>query len=165
MDFYSKFEQLCQSKGVTFARVREELGISQSTMASWKSRGLTPKYETAKKLADYFGVTVDYLLGLNEMQKDIAAFVESPGEWVSQVKTNEGVIVLPAEFNEFERFIEKIGYRTTLDNKGQYWIEGNGKRTAISVADLMNLVRSSRATVGALAQSLIDKPPDDTHPK
>ena len=63
MGFYTIFEQLCKEKGVTPARVREDLAISQSTMASWKSRGLTPKYDTSKKLADYFGVSVDYLLG------------------------------------------------------------------------------------------------------
>ena len=163
-DFYKRFIELCDAKGLPPTKIAREIGIGTPNVTYWKN-GSLPKTETARKLAAYFGVTVDYLLGLNEMQKDIAAFVESPGEWVSQVKTNEGVIVLPAEFNEFERFIEKIGYRTTLDNKGQYWIEGNGKRTAISVADLMNLVRSSRATVGALAQSLIDKPSDDTHPK
>lgn len=76
LDFYSKFEKLCQSKGVTFARVREELGISQSTMASWKSRGLTPKYETAKKLSDYFGVSVDYLLGNEEKEKSTGESVD-----------------------------------------------------------------------------------------
>lgn len=164
MGFYDRFLNLCNQKGMSPSAVTRENGLNNSISTAWK-RGAMPSGENLQKLADYFGVTVDYLLGLDEMQKDIAAFVESPGEWVSQVKTNEGVIVLPAEFNEFERFIEKIGYRTTLDNKGQYWIEGNGKRTAISVADLMNLVRSSRATVGALAQSLIDKPSDDTHPK
>lgn len=62
MGFYSMFERLCNEKGVSPAQVRADLGISQSTMASWKSRGLTPKYDTAKKLAQYFGIEVDDLL-------------------------------------------------------------------------------------------------------
>lgn len=62
MGFYTIFEQLCKERGVSPAQVRNNLGISQSTMASWKSRGLTPKAETMQKLADYFGVSVDYLL-------------------------------------------------------------------------------------------------------
>lgn len=61
MGFYTKFERLCIEKGVTPAKVRRDLGISQSTMASWKSRGLEPKYPTAKKIADYFGINVDNL--------------------------------------------------------------------------------------------------------
>ena len=67
MGFYTIFEELCKEKGVTPAQVREDIGISQSTMASWKSRGLTPRYDTARKLADYFGVTADHLLGMDEL--------------------------------------------------------------------------------------------------
>ncbi len=62
-DFYSIFERLCHEKNITPARVRKDLQISQSTMASWKSRGLTPKAGTLQELADYFGVSVPYLLG------------------------------------------------------------------------------------------------------
>lgn len=62
-DFYSIFERLCHEKDITPARVRKDLQISQSTMASWKSRGLTPKAGTLQELADYFGVSVPYLLG------------------------------------------------------------------------------------------------------
>ena len=152
-------------KGITQEQLSKFLGVQRSVISKYETGLIIPSIPQTEKIASTLGVTMDYLLGQDEMQKDIASFVESPGEWVSRVKTNEGVIVLPAEFNEFERFIEKIGYRTTLDNKGQYWIEGNGKRTTISVADLMNLVRSSRATVGALAQSLIDKPSEDTQLK
>lgn len=62
MGFYAMFERLCSEKGVSPAQVRADLGISQSTMASWKSRGLTPRYDTLRKLADYFRVDVDDLL-------------------------------------------------------------------------------------------------------
>lgn len=60
--FYDTFLNLCEEKHVTPIQVRNDLGISQSTMASWKSRRLTPKYETLKKLADYFDVSINDLL-------------------------------------------------------------------------------------------------------
>lgn len=62
MAFYTIFEQLCREKNISLTQVRTDLGISQSTMASWKSRNLTPKAETVQKLAHYFGVSTDYLL-------------------------------------------------------------------------------------------------------
>ena len=37
--FYDCFEKLCKERDKTPAQVRKELGISQSTMGSWKSRG------------------------------------------------------------------------------------------------------------------------------
>ena len=64
--FYTIFEQLCSEENIPPAQVRTDLGINQSTMASWKSRNLTPKAETIQKMADYFGVSVDYLLGMGQ---------------------------------------------------------------------------------------------------
>ena len=90
LDFYSKFEQLCQKRGVSFSRVREDLGISQSTMASWKSRGLTPKYETVKKLASYFGVTVDYLLG--EEENSVERLVQNISQRIVDKREQENLI-------------------------------------------------------------------------
>lgn len=60
--FYDQFIKLCDEHSLTPAKVRKDLGISQSTMASWKSRRLTPKYETLQKLANYFGVSISDLL-------------------------------------------------------------------------------------------------------
>lgn len=61
--FYDQFYALCQDKGVIPAKVAESVGVNKSTMYMWKKQGTTPKYDTLQKLADYFGVSVDYLLG------------------------------------------------------------------------------------------------------
>ena len=66
--FYDIFLELCNEKGVTPAQVRKDLSISQSTMASWKSRGLNPNASTIIQLANYFQTTPSYLLG-NRMAK------------------------------------------------------------------------------------------------
>lgn len=74
--FYDRFTNLCDKKGVTPVQVRKDLGISQSTMASWKSRGLTPNATTLAKLADYFGVIMADLLDGNEAKIYNAGFVD-----------------------------------------------------------------------------------------
>lgn len=61
--FYDIFDDLCKRSGRPVSKVRKDLGISQSTVASWKSRGLTPKAETLQRLSEYFNVSVEYLLG------------------------------------------------------------------------------------------------------
>lgn len=65
--FYDKFEQLCREKGVSPTSVARENGITQQSVSLWKKRGSTPKAETIQKLADYFNVSVDYLLGINPL--------------------------------------------------------------------------------------------------
>ena len=59
---YEVFEQLLQKYGVTAYKVSKETGVTQSTLSDWKRGRSTPKSENMKKIADYFGVTVDYLM-------------------------------------------------------------------------------------------------------
>ena len=79
--FYDRFLKLCELKGVTPVQVRNDLNISQSTMASWKSRGLTPNAKKLHVLAEYFGVSVSNLLSDSEKISealDIAAHATYP---------------------------------------------------------------------------------------
>lgn len=61
--FYDIFLQLCQRKGVKPGRAAEDCGINRSNVSLWKSRGYTPRGDALNRIAAYFGVTTDYLLG------------------------------------------------------------------------------------------------------
>jgi len=74
---YDTFEKLCAAKGVTPYRVAKETGVSTSTLSSWKTGRYTPKQEKLQKIAEYFGVTVDQLTGV---QPD----VQSDGYYVNE---------------------------------------------------------------------------------
>lgn len=82
---YEIFEQLLQKNGVTAYKVAKETGISTATLTDWKKGRSTPKHDKLKKIADYFGVTLEYLLGteknenvqyyLNEETREIAQMI------------------------------------------------------------------------------------------
>lgn len=59
---YSVFEQLCQKKGVTANQVSIATGIRSSAFTDWKHGRSIPKTDKLMKIADYFGVSLDYLL-------------------------------------------------------------------------------------------------------
>ncbi len=61
--FYDKFVELCKEKGISPSKSAAEIGFDKSSVTNWKKRGYTPKQEILTKIADYFGVTIDYLLG------------------------------------------------------------------------------------------------------
>lgn len=63
---YENFEQLLQKNGITSYKVSKETGVTQTALSNWKSGRSTPTTKTLQKLADYFGVTIDYLLAGNE---------------------------------------------------------------------------------------------------
>lgn len=67
--FYDVFSKLCDLKGVSCKRAAMEIGLSNSIAAKWKRTGGTPNGETLSKIADYFGVTVGYLLGEEEQKE------------------------------------------------------------------------------------------------
>lgn len=69
---YEKFEELLNQHGVTAYRVAQETGVTTATLTSWKKGKYTPKREKLQKIADYFGVTVDYLMGDSEEDKVLA---------------------------------------------------------------------------------------------
>lgn len=60
--FYDNLNALCKSNGTTVTAVLKELKISTSKGTAWKS-GAVPKGGILSKLADYFNVSTDYLLG------------------------------------------------------------------------------------------------------
>lgn len=55
------FEKLCQERGVSVYRVCEETGIKTSAMSAWKKGKYNFKQEKLQLIADYFGVSVEYL--------------------------------------------------------------------------------------------------------
>ena len=59
---YEIFERLLRQAGVTAYRVSKETGIGASTFSDWKKGRSTPKQEKLQKIADYFGVSVEYLM-------------------------------------------------------------------------------------------------------
>lgn len=59
---YSKYAELRDAKGVTDYRVSQETGISTATLTEWKKGTYKPKADKLQKLAEYFGVSIEYFL-------------------------------------------------------------------------------------------------------
>ena len=66
--FYDNFIVLCKKKSVAPTRVALDIGLSKSAPIKWRS-GAIPNGDGLQKLADYFGVTTDYLLTGAETKK------------------------------------------------------------------------------------------------
>lgn len=60
--FYPRLNALCAERGVKITNVITEMGMGSGNLSKWKAGGV-PKGDTLSKLADYFHVSTDYLLG------------------------------------------------------------------------------------------------------
>jgi len=64
--FYDIFEALCHQKGISPNKACVEMGLSRSIAAKWKNTQTKPSADVLPKIADYFGVSTDYLLGTEQ---------------------------------------------------------------------------------------------------
>ena len=62
---------LIAEKGITKNKLLTDLKINHNAFVSWEQRGTIPSGETLLKIADYFGVSVDYLLGNESNTEDL----------------------------------------------------------------------------------------------
>lgn len=60
MTVYERIESLRNTVGISQGKLEKALGFSNGSISKWKAS--TPNPERLKKLADYFGVSVEYLL-------------------------------------------------------------------------------------------------------
>lgn len=85
MNTYEKIKELSKQKKISIRQLEMRFGYSNGYLAKWKNN--TPNSDELVKLADYFNVSVDYLLGR---------------------ETDNSAIIKPAEENFDDNFVENM---------------------------------------------------------
>lgn len=89
---YEIYCKLRDSKGRKDSDVAKATGITKSTFSDWKNGRSSPKQDKLQKIADYFGVSLDYLLGRTD-EKESTTKTENTTELLEE-EFPEGVQVL-----------------------------------------------------------------------
>lgn len=58
-----RIREIRKKCGLTMKELGDRVGVSESAISQYETGKRQPDYETLLKIADYFGVSVDYLLG------------------------------------------------------------------------------------------------------
>ena len=69
-EFTNKLKSLIAEKGITQKKFLSDLELNINALGDWQKYGNIPKGATVKKIADYFNVSVDYLLGQSDERID-----------------------------------------------------------------------------------------------
>ena len=69
--FYDQLKRLCDKKGVSPTKVTIECGADRSGVTYWKKTGAIPNQKVLNNMANYFDVSIDYLLGKEEKEKPV----------------------------------------------------------------------------------------------
>lgn len=114
MTFYDRYQQLCVEAGSSATGVAVSVGISRASVSDWKNKGAVPSAPNLKKIADYFGVSTDYLLGNTDIKNPPDQ--QSP-EKIAKVALFGGDGEVTDEmWNEVKGFVEFIKDKRKREN-------------------------------------------------
>lgn len=74
--FYDRYIGLCAEKGVSPSRAAEEIGLNKASVTNWKKNGYTPRAEVLQRIAEYFGVSVGFLVDSSEETEKASALTD-----------------------------------------------------------------------------------------
>ena len=94
MTFFDKYNSLCQNQGKSANAVAAELDISSGTVTVWKQRGTKPRPETLKRIANYFHVSVDYLISDTDEKKPLVNGDEELTELLERARDDPNIRML-----------------------------------------------------------------------
>lgn len=81
--FYDRYYDLCKKNGEKPYSVAKKIGLGNSNVAQWK-KGSTPRSDVLQKIADYFEISVGYLLGYEDKEKTTPALED--GQKLNTIK-------------------------------------------------------------------------------
>ncbi|BBF41962.1 phage transcriptional regulator, Cro/CI family [Lachnospiraceae bacterium KM106-2] len=119
---YSIFEQLLQKFGITAYKVSKATGVTQASLSKWKSGKSTPSSETLQKIANYFGVTVDYLMTGEEPEekapflttKDERDISKKLNDTLAQLESTDGLMFDGEALDEETKELLKISLESAI---------------------------------------------------
>ncbi len=121
-------------KGISQAALGELVSVSQQAVGKWEKGIAEPDSETLKKLADYFNVSVDYLLGRNE--KSPSEERKSGGKWIPVYDR----IAAGVPISAIEDIIDQEEISEEMARHGEYialQIKGDSMEPKISDGDVV----------------------------
>ena len=68
MELHERLLQLRKERGMTQKQLARQLHVARSTIAAYENGRGQPSYSVLCELADFFGVSLDYLFGRNEIR-------------------------------------------------------------------------------------------------
>lgn len=93
-EMMNRIKQLRKARGLRQADVARETCIDQKTLSNYETGRTNPDSYAIVQMADFFGVTADYLLGLSDYNlKDIDALLAEVKETQAKLQMIEKILV------------------------------------------------------------------------
>ncbi|OXS73206.1 hypothetical protein B1B04_13035 [Lysinibacillus sp. KCTC 33748] len=73
MTMFDRLKKLCEEQKISVVELEEKLDFGRNSLYGWKKK--IPNGANLEKVADYFNVSVDYLLGRTDVKRNFYSIV------------------------------------------------------------------------------------------
>ena len=108
----NRLKELRQEQKLSQKELAENIGVHYRTLQNWENEESQIKQEKAQQLADYFGVSVGYLLGY----EDDSSLIKALSQKVSKMSGEE---VIDFTFSEEGELLSELMYQAELKKEKQ----------------------------------------------
>jgi len=116
LEIGNRLKKLRIKHGLLQKKIAEQLNLSQQTISLYEANKREPDYITLQKIADYFNVSIDYLLGKTDIKEPVDDVIEKKLDIFNQIHT-----LSPESQKDLKKYIEllklKEKYGLNNDNK------------------------------------------------
>lgn len=90
--FANRIKSLRQSKELNQVQLAEKLGVKKQSISNWENDNIMPSVEMLEKIADFFHVSTDYLLGRDGKPTDGVQTMDITGLTSQQAKHISAIV-------------------------------------------------------------------------
>ena len=91
---YENFSKLLEQSGKKAIDVSRATGIPSSTFSDWKKGKSSPKQDKLQKIADFFGVSIEYLMtGKKDNEKDTSLLTRRDEKEINDILSNTELLL------------------------------------------------------------------------
>lgn len=101
--FQERFSQLVDESGKSLLKLSKELHVSNQALSTWRTGQRSPKTPTVMAVADYFGVTFEWLMGFDVVKKANRHVIISNSEIFRKILMN----MEPHDYETVMKIFEK----------------------------------------------------------
>ena len=103
MDIHYRIRRLCQDRGVSLAEVERSCGFAAGSISHWEKK--VPSVERVGRVADYFGVSVDWLMGRSASVETVSGV---SGAYLSFARNAEAAGIAPEDLELILQAVKNI---------------------------------------------------------
>ena len=93
---YERFLLLLKKNNMSVAEFSRKTGIKQSTLSNWKTRNTLISTKYARLIANFFGVSVEYLMGdVDDLPSNVGYYYDQEtADLIAELRSRNDIVML-----------------------------------------------------------------------